>query len=103
MWGGKAEMALVEARKANEAAAAASAAAVKASEAIATHTAVCAERQTRIDGNFDDIKDTMKWAMRGGIVLLLTVIGTLIDQLQNHHHIFGADVNTLSGPRKAGN
>lgn len=94
--GGKATEALMIARQANEAAAAASSAAQKASVEIAQHSAVCAERQRGIDNklgemakSLGDVRAFLGRAMWGLLVGLLMIVGFAVEQISVNEHWFG--------------
>ena len=60
----------------------------KAAADLAAHTAVCTERHNTINTTLGELKGSLRWANRQGILILLATLGAILLGIAEHKGLF---------------
>lgn len=53
---------------------------------VASHLSECAQLNKAVQGKLDDLKEDMRWVLRGGVVGLISLVAYLFVQVWPPHH-----------------
>lgn len=60
----------------------------KATLDLASHTAVCTERHNTINATLGELKGSLRWANRQGVILLVMTLGAILLGIAEHKGLF---------------